>query len=400
MNKKHINRNVILFMLIVLFWGGEVLSADTYYGLKEAAYSLIVKHESLDSFIENVDTVSSKQLRNHRDFMDLYIVFQRLTGSSVIEKDDGTKIAWTDNGYLGTGVNYISDEELEKSAAAVMELSDAAQAGNAKFLYVMAPVKGTWEEYPAGVDNFAVSNHNRFVSMLEDKEVPTLDLYKEMKKCQMGEEAYFKTDHHWKPLTGFWGFDKICQNLKERYSFDYNMQFTDIENYTVTTIPDSFLGSTGKKIGTAFGMVDVDDFDVISPKFETAFIEERPFADHVRQGDFKETMCYPERLVGELTEKNDYAYYSGGDFRLQILTNLNHPDGKTFVVVRDSYASTVTPFLSMVAKQVYVTDVRNFEWYVGEKQNIFEMIEDIQPDYVIVLYCGAETDIYGRYDFH
>lgn len=400
MNKKHINRNVILFMLIVLFWGFEVLSADTYYGLKEAAYSLIVKHESLDSFIENVDTVSSKQLRNHKDFMDLYIVFQRLTGSSVIEKDDGTKIAWTDNGYLGTGVNYISDEELEKSAAAVMELSDAAQAGNAKFLYVMAPVKGTWEEYPAGVDNFAISNHNRFVSMLEDKEVPTLDLYKEMKKCQMGEEDYFKTDHHWKPLTGFWAFGEICQNLQERYDFCYDTQFTDIENYHVTTIPNSFLGSTGKKIGTAFGMVDVDDFDVISPKFETAFIEERPFADHVRQGDFKETMCYPERLVGELTEKNDYAYYSGGDFRLQILTNLNHPDGKTFVVVRDSYASTVTPFLSMVAKQVYVTDVRNFEWYVGEKQNIFEMIEDIQPDYVIVLYCGAETDIYGRYDFH
>lgn len=400
MNKKHINRNVILFMLIVLFWGFEVLSADTYYGLKEAAYSLIVKHESLDSFIENVDTVSSKQLRNHKDFMDLYIVFQRLTGSSVIEKDDGTKIAWTDNGYLGTGVKYVSDEELEKSAAAVMELSDAAQAGNAKFLYVMAPVKGTWEEYPAGVDNFAISNHNRFVSMLEDKEVPTLDLYKEMKKCQMGEEDYFKTDHHWKPLTGFWAFGEICQNLQERYGFCYDTQFTDIENYHVTTIPNSFLGSTGKKIGTAFGMVDVDDFDVISPKFETAFIEERPFADHVRQGDFKETMCYPERLVGELTEKNDYAYYSGGDFRLQILTNLNHPDGKTFVVVRDSYASPVTPFLSMVAKQVYVTDVRNFEWYVGEKQNIFEMIEDIQPDYVIVLYSGAETDIYGRYDFH
>ena len=176
MNKKHINRNVILFMLIVLFWGVEVLSADTYYGLKEAAYSLIVKHESLDSFIENVDTVSSKKLRNHKDFMDFYIVFQRLTGSSVIEKDDGTKIVWTDNGYLGTEVNYVSDEELERDAAAVMELSDAVQAGNAKFLYVMAPVKGNWEEYPAGIDNFAVSSHNRFISMLEDKEVPTLDL--------------------------------------------------------------------------------------------------------------------------------------------------------------------------------------------------------------------------------
>ena len=216
----------------------------------------------------------------------------------------------------------------------------------------------------------------------------------------MGEEAYFKTDHHWKPLTGFWAFGEICQCLQERYGFDYNTQFTDIENYTVNTNPDSFLGSTGKKIGTAFGMVDVDDFDVISPKFETAFIEERPFADHVRQGNFEETMCYPECLVGELTEKNDYAYYSGGDFRLQILTNLNHPDGKTFLVVRDSFACPVTPFLSMVAKQVYVTDVRNYEWYVGEKQNIFEMIENIQPDYVIVLYSGVETDIYGRYDFH
>ena len=54
--------------------------------------------------------------------------------------------------------------------------------------------------------------------------------------------------------------------------------------------------------------------------------------------------------------------------------------------IRDSFACTVTPFLALQAKELHVIDVRNYSYYVGEKINVYDYIEEIQPDYVIVEY--------------
>ena len=44
-------------------------------------------------------------------------------------------------------------------------------------------------------------------------------------------------------------------------------------------------------------------------------------------------------------------------------------------------------------------DMRNFEYYAGEKLDAYEYIRQVNPDYVIVLYSGVENEN-GRYDFH
>lgn len=45
--------------------------------------------------------------------------------------------------------------------------------------------------------------------------------------------------------------------------------------------------------------------------------------------------------------------------------------------------------------------MRNYDYYVGDKLNAEEYIKEVQPDYVIVLYCytGSVQDASGRFDF-
>ena len=99
--------------------------------------------------------------------------------------------------------------------------------------------------------------------------------------------------------------------------------------------------------------------------------------------------------------KNPYASYSGGDFRLQIFTNNLNPKGKKMLLIRDSFACVVAPFLSLQTSALHICDLRDFKSFVGDRINMEEYIRKIQPDYVIVLYGGisSKEGSSGKYDF-
>ena len=70
--------------------------------------------------------------------------------------------------------------------------------------------------------------------------------------------------------------------------------------------------------------------------------------------------------------------------------NLN-PHGKKILMICDSFAMVVTPFLALQTSELHICDVRDNEKYVGEKLNMEKYIKEIKPDYVIVLYNGVSN---------
>jgi hypothetical protein len=151
-------------------------------------------------------------------------------------------------------------------------------------------------------------------------------------------------------------------------------------------------------VGTYFTEEGADDFELITPKFETDLIEEQPFKNSIRTGSFEETVLYMDNLEKDYYGKNSYVTYSGGDYRLQIIKNNKNLEGKKILLIRDSFGCVVSPFLSLQTSELHVCDVRNFESFVGEKVNMEEYIQQIQPDYVLVLYTGTDLSS-GRNDF-
>ena len=160
-----------------------------------------------------------------------------------------------------------------------------------------------------------------------------------------------------------------------------------------------FLGSKGKKVGTYFTWNGADDFDLITPKFETSFTEERPFKNQTRTGTFQETVLYMDNMYKDYYRINTYATYSGGDFRLQIMKNNLNPNEKKVLLIRDSFACVVSPFLALQTSELHVCDVRDYDYYVGKKLNMKDYIKQIKPDYVLVLYTGIGGSFDSRFDF-
>ena len=207
-------------------------------------------------------------------------------------------------------------------------------------------------------------------------------------------EAFFITDHHWKPKSAIWATAKICNELNNRYGFEYDKSMFDLSNYNIKTYEDWFLGSQGKKVGRFFTDLYVDDIDIITPKFDTSLTVSQPLKKESKTGTFEETLISKVRYEEKgYYDYNPYVAYTGGDYHIQTIENLNNTEGKDILVIRDSYAAALTPFLSLTAHNTHMLDLREMSGMYGDRvASVSQYIEEMKPDYVIVMYYGVNKD--------
>lgn len=401
MNKT--NKYCLLFIFFTIFivvgiWG------DCFEQLKWKSFDLAagLKHGNFSSFFvfkSNIDDVSNKQLRYHDLMMDVNSVKENMIGTKIIKKEDMLVVKNNDT-LISPAEDSIDSKDVLFITDNIKRLQTIAEANNAQFLYCAAPRKEKYEKTPENVNSYNEMNYNIFLSSLKQRDIPFIDFTESLRDSDISQSNYFfVTDHHWKPLSGFVAATSICQKLNSQYGFEYESAYIDIDNYNIDHSSDLFLGSYGKKVGTFFTWQGADDFDLITPKFNTSMTEEQPFKEKVRNGSFKDTVLYMENMKKDYYNVNTYATYSGGDFRLQIIKNNNNPNGKKALLIRDSYACVVAPFLSLQFSELHICDVRNYDYYVGDKINVEEYIKNINPDYVMVLYSGVPKVEIGSLDF-
>ena len=403
---KKFNTNIILFVFALVFiilgiWG------KCFSLLKRGAIDMLVgfKHFDLAAVMEakeTIDNVSSEELSYHELMMDIDSARNYVLGTRVIIKDDTTVVkAYSDSLCEPTWIVSVSD--IDEVVSCIQTLKKVSEENGAQFLYCAAPKKELYEQLPSNEVNYFPEDYERLLRGLESGQIPTLDFSAVLKENNLtkGSEIFYFTDHHWRVQSGFIASTAISKALSTLYGFEYNEQYTDLQNYTVTVYPNWFLGSKGKKVGRYFSSHGTDDFELITPNFETNMTEEQPMKGDIREGTFAETVLFMQNMEKDYYNKSPYSTYSGGDFRLQIMKNNLNPDGDKILLIRDSFACAVAPFLALQTSELHICDMRDYSWYVGDKLNLEDYIQEIKPDYVIVLYSGVSSvaGSRGKYDF-
>jgi hypothetical protein len=395
--KKNI-KSFAVFIIIALFIIVGMLSTD-YVKLFAGVPIKIMRGDStVSEQINYVNARTGERLSYHHALMDLNSVVLKLTDTKYVKKSS-TVIARSEKDKLCNDVDKVESDVIDDICNNVGKLQETAHKNGAEFLYVFAPEKEQWAVLPDDVNNYSAENHDALISALDKAGINTLDLSEEMKKeTKTPEDLYFITDHHWTTQTGFWAHTKICERLNEQFGFSYDKKLTDIDNYEQRIYKDWFLGSLGKKIGRFFTPLGIDDLNLIVPDFPTDFTVSIPADNETRNGTFEEAILEPSQL-----EKKDYYNLIpydvyGFNHREKNIYNHSAPNDVKILVVSDSYAISVNPFLSLNSKELHIADVRNYEWFVGDKLNLNEYIPKIKPDYVIIIYKGVRCGD-GSFDF-
>jgi len=166
------------------------------------------------------------------------------------------------------------------------------------------------------------------------------------KECR--HSNFYKTDHHWQGKTVIWAGQTISKKLNERYGFDLNVELLDTNNFT-EKLAGKWLGSLGRKI---IPLYEKENFYTYSPKYATDinWLLANNFGFFQSRGSFDSLYHF----LDFSKESKGYQAYWFAYPTLSFSQNYNLPDGKKVLLIGDSFSESLSKFLSLVFKEVYL----------------------------------------------
>lgn len=193
------------------------------------------------------------------------------------------------------------------------------------------------------------------------------------------EVLYFRTDHHWLPQSGLLGCQAIAPWLIDK-GYDVDTELLDLSSYRVDYAQHPMLGSQGIKVTSAY--TDIEYLPILEPLYSTSLTVTNPKAGTVLTGSIAETL-YDYSMIQEpaFDSTKHFQFYSYGDLPLLQIHNDQRTDGKRILVIKDSFARVMVPYMCNMAEYVDVIDLRHFNG------SLRTYIEENTPDSVIVIYA-------------
>ena len=291
------------------------------------------------------------------------------------------------NGYLLTTLPYSSDEVLRTYADSTIRFDEYLKNRGTVLVYANTPYTSSKydPQLPIGINDYGNDNCDRFLQMLKDAGVDTIDFRETMHDDGIDQYSMmYKTDHHWTTKAGLYAYGVLEDYVVGKTGCDVDERISDIQNYTVTTYKKWHLGSRGQRTGIYYA--GIDDFDLIIPNFDTSI---QNGAGTV--GNMQDVMINMEPLANkDYTSRYTYDSVLGGS--IGHFTNLDCKNDIKVLLITDSFGKAVAPYLAMGFAQidyVYDADVSGVTP---------EFIESIDPDVVIMMYY-PEFLLEGRQPF-
>lgn len=252
------------------------------------------------------------------------------------------------DGYLIQKFTLPADGDLEMKVNAVHSLAKAAPG--------LRTFADKLPDYaPAGEELAYLDQVRQSLS----RDIRFVDVYPAL-RAQRERSVYYKTDHHWTTRGAFYAY----QELSKRMGLTPKKE----EDFTIRQVTDEFYGSLYSKSG--FRHVEPDRIELYMPKAggscTVAYVEEGRTADSMYAMD-------------NLGKKDKYTvFFDGNHSLIQITTGLR--DGTKLLVVKDSYANSLIPFLTAHFSEIYVVDPRYYE------KDLKALIQERQIRDVLLLY--------------
>lgn len=190
-----------------------------------------------------------------------------------------------------------------------------------------------------------------------------VDLYTDFCSAEQPERLYYRTDHHW---TTEGAYRAYCLMMEE-----LGQSSVPHDDFTVEQITD-FYGTSYSKSGLWLTEPDTLELWTDSDIQAVTTVYDANRADPVT----REGMFFREYL--EDADKYP-VFLSGNHARVHIETNAD--SGKRLLVIKDSYAHALAPFLAEEYSTIDLIDLRYFK-----QQTISSWLEENPADEILLVY--------------
>lgn len=187
--------------------------------------------------------------------------------------------------------------------------------------------------------------------------VPGIDFISELEE-QKDQPIYYKTDHHWTSLGAFYGANAILKEL--------GREPLELKDYEKKTVTEEFCGTTYSSGGAWW--VEPDEISIYVDETD------KTVTSNFTGKDVEGKLYHYDRL----DTKNKYAFFLGGNQPKCLVQSKENKD--SILLIRDSYADSLVPFLSESFGEIHLFDLRY------NRLSIKEYVKEHDIDQILVLY--------------
>lgn len=334
----------IVFLLYIGFFaiGSIVLRDRTFSELEnrqlaafpEVSFSSIAK----GAFMEDFETYMQDQIILKDELVTLHTT---VTYGMNVRLINGVYFA--SEGRLIQDYSY-DEAQLSENVSFVNDFAESYP--DYHYTWLVAPTAGEiyGETLP---DHAPYDSQKQALSYLQENvsDKITLIIPEQELLMHKSEYLYYRTDHHWTQNGAYYGYRALCEGL--------GIEPKEKDAYQVNEPSKSFYGTLYSKAPR------------VGVEPDSIFLYENPAGayqvDYPEENETKDGLYQYENLM----KKDKYTVYLGGNHPLMVI----HGNGELkepVLVIKDSYAHCLLPFLADHYAEIHVLDLRYYHKSVSE----------------------------------
>lgn len=331
-----------IFLLVVMgFFVASILKPDKSFSENENRVLKERPELSLSNLFEGdftteYETYITDQFVARDDFIGMKVSADRALGKKVV------------NGVYFAPDNYLIEEHKAEDVDAKLVQSNLdwvkkfvetnKEQIDVKFMLVptISNIYPEWlPKYNQEYNQSALLKQAE-MTIGEDYIIDASDILKQHKK----ESLFFRTDHHWTSLGAYYGYAAWAQKM--------GIAPYSLEQYERKVVAKDFWGTTYSKVNTKKEADEIELFTLKKGPSLTMSVKQ--------DGSEATDSLYK---MEKIKEKDKYTVFLGGNNPyVEITTSIKN--GKTLLLVKDSYAHNMVPFLTSHYEKIILLDYRYY----------------------------------------
>ena len=310
--------------------------------------SLNMEHVLSGQYGKDLNTWFSDQFIFRDQNIHVKYLIQKFTGVKEIQG-----VYLTKRGLIEK-TSEVNKKQLDRNLKAINSFKENNPDLKVGFMLAPNAVNIEKDSLPKSADCLDQNKQMDDIYNRIDDSIKKIDLRSTLEKHK-DEYLYYKTDHHWTSLASYYSYQKLASSFK--------LDKTNKNDYKIYPVADSFEGTLANKTGS---MNIKDEIDIYVPKTKTDYVVTDESTNKKSR-----TIYHSEALE----TKDQYAVFMGGNKSLFHI-NIDNDSNKHLLLIKDSYANSLIPFLIPEYASITVIDPRYyFDDYTRLIQN--DLITDV-----------------------
>lgn len=244
--------------------------------------------------------------------------------------------------YIGEDdyfMQHFTTPNLELTSKNASYISQFADVSGLNVYMLLSPTSTKIHEdkLPAYATPYDEKEYIEYFTSKLSENVSVVDLYSALNEHR-NEYVYYKTDHHWTTLGAYYGY--------LAWSEAAGQEPLTLEDFEVVNASDSFYGTLFSKGNFTYAKPDtIQVFNSKTPNtLEVNYVSTNTVTNSLYEESYLDT-------------KDKYSMFLDNNHPL-ITIKTSVKNGKTLMVLKDSYANCFVPFLTQHYEEIHVLDLR------------------------------------------